>query len=99
MVDHVLQEGDVGLYAAYPELAQAAIHSLAGLAELASPGCRLNEQRIVVGGDHGPAVRRSAVQPDPKPGRRTVGVNLAVVGNEMVGWILGRDAALHGEPI
>src|SRR6266705_3675058 len=37
LVDHVFEERDVGLDTADAELAQAAVHALAGVSELASP--------------------------------------------------------------
>ena len=42
-----------------------------------------------------PREGRAPVQPDTEPGGRTVRVNLAVVGNEALGRVLRRDAALH----
>ncbi len=46
-----------------------------------------------------PPYADAAVETDAEAGRRAVGVDLAVVGDEVVLRILGRDAALQGEPV
>ena len=84
MIDHVFEERNVGLDAADAELAQGAIHALAGVRELAAPGGDLHQQRIVVRRDHRAAVGRAAIQPDAEAGRRAIGVDLAVIGHEVV---------------
>ena len=96
VVDHVFEERDVGLDAAHAELAEGAIHALAGVRELAAPGGDFHQQRIVVRRDDRAAVGRAAVEPDAEAGGRAIGVDLAVIGNEVVGGILGGDAALQG---
>ena len=47
VIDHVLEERDIGLDAANAKLAQRAIHALAGLVEFAAPRRDLHQQRIV----------------------------------------------------
>ena len=42
-----------------------------------------------------PRVGRAAVEPNAEAGGRAVGVDLAVIGHEVVGRILGGDAALQ----
>ena len=47
VVDHVLKKRNIGLDTANAELAQRAVHTLAGMRKLASPGRHLHQQRIV----------------------------------------------------
>ena len=75
VVDHVFEERDVGLHAAHAELAQRAVHAVAGLVEFAAPGADLHQQRIVERRDGRAAVGRAAIQPHAEAGRRTVGVD------------------------
>ncbi len=96
MVDDVFEERNVGLDAAHAELAQAAVHALAGVVEFAAPGGHLDQQGIVIRSDYGAAVGRAAIQADAEAGGRAVGRELAVIGDEVVGGVLGGDAALHG---
>ena len=95
VVDDVFEKRNVGLDAAHAELAQRAVHALAGLCELAAPGRHLHQQRIVIRRDHRAAVRRTAVEPDAEARGRAVGGELSVIGHEVVGGILGGDAALQ----
>ena len=99
VVDHVLEERNVGLHAADAELAQGAVHALAGFREVSAPARDLHEQRIVVRRDHRAAVGRCPVEPDAEAGGRTVGVDLAVIGDEVVRGVFGRHAALEGEAV
>ncbi len=96
VVDDVFEERNVGLDAAHAELAQAAVHALAGVAEFAAPGGDLDQQGIVIGRDDGAAVGRAAVEADAETGGGAVGGELAVIGDEVVGGVLGGDAALQG---
>ena len=48
VVDDVFEERNVGLDAAHAELAQAAVHALAGVVEFAAPGGHLHQQGIVI---------------------------------------------------
>ena len=66
------------------------------IVEIAPPRRDLHQQRIVERRDHRAAVCRAAVQPDAEARRRAVGVDPAVVGDEVVGRIFGGDAALQG---
>ena len=95
MADHIFQEGNVAFDAADAEFAQAAIHALAGLLEVAAPGSCLDEQGIIIRGNHGAVIGRAGVQANAEARRRTIGGDLAVIGREVVGRVLGRDAALQ----
>src|SRR5436309_2708828 len=95
VVHHVLEKRNVGLDATHTKFAQSAVHALAGLVELAGPGCHFHQQGIVKRRDDGAAVRRAAIQPDTEPRGRPVGMDFAVVRYEIVSWILGRNAALE----
>ena len=56
----------------------------------------LHQQGVVVGGDDGAGVGVAAVQPDAEAAGGAVSGDLAGVGGEVVGGILGGDAALDG---
>ena len=94
--DHVLQEADVGLHAADAELLQAAVHDVGGLREGEPPGAHLHQQRVVVRGDLRAGEGVARVEPDAAAGRGAVGGEHAEVGGEVVGRVLGGDAALDG---
>ena len=58
--------------------------------------CRhLFEQRIVVAGDHRAGIGGAAVEPDAEAGGAAIGGDAAVVRDEVLLGILGRDAALQ----
>src|SRR5579859_2773800 len=94
MTDHVSQKRDVRSHAADPPLRQSSIHSMARVLVSQSVGGHLDQQRVVVGRDHGTCERRPGVKPHTEPCRRTVGAYSTVIGNEVIGGILSRDAAL-----
>ncbi len=87
------------LTTANAELAQRAVHPLAGHPEVARPAGDFYQQRIVVRRNHRAAVRRRPVQADAETGRRAVGLNLAVIGNEVVGGVFGGYPALQRETV
>ena len=92
----VFEEGDVRLDAADPELAQASIHALAGLLHVIAARRDLYQERIVIGRDDRSAISGSPVEADPEPRGRTIGLKLAVVGEEAVGRVFGGHPALQG---
>jgi hypothetical protein len=95
VVDHVFEKRNVGLDAAHAELAQAAVHALAGVGEFAAPGGGLHQQGVVIRRDDRARIGGAAVEPDAEARGRTVGGELAVIGNEIVRGVLGGDAALQ----
>jgi hypothetical protein len=97
VVDDVFQKGDVGLHAPNAELAQRTIHALAGLLEVAAPGGGLHQQGVVEGRNDRTAVSRAAVETDTETSGRAIGVDLAVIGQKLIGWVFGGDAALDGD--
>ena len=99
VVHHVFEKRNVGLDAAHAELAEAAIHALAGVREFAAPRGGLHQQRIVIRRDHRAAVGRTAVEANAESRGRAVCRKLAVIGNEVVGGIFGGDAALQRVPV
>ena len=91
----VHEERDVRLHAADAKLLQAPLHMAGRLLEREAAGRHLHEQRVEVGCDHGPGKRRSRVEADAHAAGGAVCGDPAVVGQEAVLRILGRDAALH----
>ena len=71
VLDDVLEEGDVGLHAADAELAEGAVHALAGGLEVAAGGGELDEHGVVVGGDDGSGVAVSGVETDAESRRQS----------------------------
>ena len=97
--DDVFEEQDVGLDAADAELAQGAIHAMAGAFERGVPGGDLHQQGVVIGRERRAGVGCAAVQTDAEAGRRAVGGQLAVVGREIIFGVFGGDAALDGRTV
>ena len=98
-MNDVFQKRNVRLHAAYPELAQRAIHALQrGIKGLCAHR-QLNQQRIVKRRDHRTAVAHATVEPHAKTAGTAIRQNAAVVGLEFIFRVLRRDAALHGVTI
>jgi hypothetical protein len=66
------------------------------ICEAGPPGGDFDEQGVVIGGDDGAIVGRSAIEAEAEAGGAAVGEDFAVVGEEVVGGVLGGDAALEG---
>ena len=96
MRDDLIQEAQVGRDPAHTKLPQCPVHARDRLLGRRGPGRDLDQQRIVGARDHGAGVGRARVQSHAEAGRAAIGGNAAVVGNEIVVWILGRDPALQG---
>ena len=96
VVDHVNQEGDVGLDALDLNLPQGP----AGLGHSAQEGpvegADLHQQGVVVGQNLRAGVDVAAVQTDAVAGAGVVHADLAGVGHEVVGGVLGGDTGLDG---
>ena len=89
-------KGDVGLDAPDVDLVDGpdrlAAHALKGVV----PGGDLHQQGVIVGGDDRAGIGVAAVQPDAEAAGGAVGRDLAGIGSEVVGGVLGGDAALDG---
>ena len=97
--DDVFEERDVGLHAADAELAQRAVHALAGHREVAAHRGDLHQHRVVERRDDRAGVAHGAVEADAEAGGRAVVEDAAVVRREIVLRVLGGDAALDGEAV
>ncbi|MCY1327479.1 hypothetical protein D9M69_130150 [compost metagenome] len=95
MVDHVLQELQVGGHAADAELAQRAVHAPDRLGRGRRPGGDLDQQRIVVRRDHRAAIGGAGIQAHAEAGGAAIRGEAAVVRQEAVLRVLGRDPALQ----
>ena len=89
------EERDVRLDAADAELLQAAQHPAGGIDEAQSVRRHLDQHRIVKRRDDGPGERRAGVEADAHAAGRAIIAQLAVIRQEVVGRIFGRDAALQ----
>ena len=96
VADDVFQEGDVGLHSADAELAEGAVHPLAGGLEVAAHRGELHQHRVVERRDHRAGVAGARVEADPEAGGGAVVEDAAVVGREAALRVLGGDAALDG---
>ena len=97
MRQHVLEEGDVRLHAADAELAQGAQHLANCEGEGIGIGDDLEEQRVVERRYARAGIAIASVEADSESGAGAPGVDAAGIGQEVVGGILGGDAALHSE--
>ncbi len=94
VLQQVDDEVDIGRDAAHPELAQGPVHAADGAVGGLRPGRHLDEERIVEAGDDRAGIGGAAVQPDAVAGGGAVGGDAAVIGDEVVLRVLGRDPAL-----
>ena len=95
VLEHPLQEGDVGRDAADAELGQCATGTRDGRGEVASARRHLREHRVEVRADVGTGVDGSTVETDAGSTRGAVGRDLAGVRPESGRRVLRRDAALQ----
>ena len=82
VVEHGLQERDVGGHAAQAELGESAAGPHDRRREVAAAAGHLDEHRVEVRADLGAGGDRAAVEPDARAARRAVGRDLAGVGPE-----------------
>src|SRR3989441_1095454 len=95
---YVLEEGDVRLHAADAELAQRAQHLADCEGKGIGVGDDLEEQRVIERRYAGARIAIAGIQTDSESGAGAPGVDTAGIGQEVVGGVLGGDAALHCEP-
>ena len=95
IVQHRLQERDVGGYAADPELRNSPAGSIDRRPEIAAAAGELGQHGVEMDADLGAGVCRTSVEAHPGAARRAVRRDLAGVGTEVVRRVLGRDAALQ----
>ena len=98
MRQYVLEEGNVRLHAADAELAQRAQHLADCEGKGIGVGDDLEEQRVIERRYAGARIAIAGIQTDSESGARAPGIDTAGIGQEVVGGVLGGDAALHGEP-
>ena len=92
----VLEERHVGLDPADAEFAQGAAHAVEGGGKRAAGCGDLDQQRIVKRRDRAARRAHARVEAHAETGGTAVGDDFAVIGREIVGRVLGGDAALHG---
>lgn len=99
VVQHRLQEGDVGGHAADAELG----HGTPGPAdrglEVPAPAGEFDQHGVEVGADLRTGMGGSAVEADARAAGRAVGADAAGVRAEAVGGVLGGDTALKGRAV
>ena len=98
MIEHVLQERDIGFDAANPEFAQRPHELASGVLPFQARGRHLGQERIVIGRHTRAHVPRTVVQPDAQAHGGPVHVDLPGVGQELVLGILRGDPRLNREP-
>ena len=93
--DQVDQKRQVGLNAADAKFLQAALHAAGGVRKLPGPGRDLHQQRIVKRRDHRTRESTATVETHARATRRTIAGNAAVVRQEAILGVFGRNAALN----
>ena len=93
--DQVLKKGQVGSDTADTKLAQCPVHPGDRLVRRRRPGRDLFQQGVVKPRNHGPRIGGAAVQPNTETGGTAIGGDAAVVGNEIVHRVVGRDPTLQ----
>ncbi|SPF81546.1 hypothetical protein PRI8871_03370 [Pseudoprimorskyibacter insulae] len=96
MLEQVDHEVDVRADAPNAEFAQGAVHPGNRLFWRLRMGGDLDQQRVIIAGDHPARIGRAAVQTDAHTGGRAIGGDAAIVGDKVVGRIFGRHAGLQG---
>ena len=97
--DDVFEERNVGFYPANPELAEGAIHALAGSGETTTRGGEFHQHRIVVWCDDRACIAGSGVEADAETCGGAVVENAAVIRREVFLRIFRGDTALDGEAV
>ena len=95
VVEHGLQERDVGGHAADAELGHGAPGPADRGGEVPAPAGELDQHRVEVRADLRTGVGGAAVEADARAARRAVGADPAGVRAEAVGRVLGGDTALQ----
>ena len=94
VLEQVFHEGNVRADAPDPEFAQGPVHPRdRGLGRW-RPGRHLFQQAVIVAGDDCTRIGRASIKADAHAGRPAIGGDAAIVGDEVVGRVLGRDPAL-----
>src|SRR5690606_31049222 len=93
--DDRFEKGEVRRHAADAELAERALHALDRLRWRRRPGRDLFQKRIVEAGDNRAGIGRAAVEADAEAGRAAIGGDAAVIRDEILLRVFGRDAALQ----
>ena len=99
VLEHRLQEGDVGGDTADAELRQTALGARHRGREVAAAGRHLGQHRVEVRADLRTGLHRAAVETDSGAAGRAVGGDLARVRAEVGRRVLGRDARLQGRAV
>ncbi|MNY21155.1 hypothetical protein D3C86_1546810 [compost metagenome] len=94
VTDDGFEEGEVRRHAANTEFAQRAVHAVDRLIRSRRPGRHLHKQWIVIAGDDSAGIGGAAIQTDTEARSGTVGGDTAIVRNEIMFRVFGRDAAL-----
>ncbi len=97
--DDVFEERDVRFHPADAELAEGAVHALAGHGEIAAHGGELHEHGIVIRRDDRAGIAGCGIEAHAEAGGGAVVENAAVVRGEVFLRILRGDAALDGEAV
>ena len=93
--DHLVQEAQVRDHAAHAKFPQRAVHARDRLVRGRRPDRHLHQQRVVGARDDRARVGRARVETDSESRGAAIGGDPAVVGNEGILRVLGRDPALH----
>ena len=94
--EQVDDEIDVRRHPPDAEFAQGPVHAGNRQIRRLRPGGDLDQQRVVITGDHPARIGGAAIQADAHAGGAAIGGQAAIIGDEVVLRVFGGDAALHG---
>ena len=95
MLEQVLNKRDVSGHTPNTELAQGAVHPGNRGFRGWGPRGDFFQQAVVVPGDDRAGISGAAIEPDTHAGGPAIGRDAAIVGDKVVLWVFGRDAALQ----
>src|SRR5712691_9377328 len=99
VVHNIFDEGDIRFHTANAEFAEGAVHALAGFGKICAPSRDLDEQRIVIGGEHRAGIGGAAIETNTETCGGTIGGNFPVVGGKVFLRVLGGHATLESRTI
>ena len=96
MSQHIFEKREIRSYAANAVLAQRPGHAGNDFRRPRRPSCDLFQQGVIVPGDDSAGIGSAAVDTHPIAKSAAIGSDPAVVGDEAVLGVFGRDPALQG---
>src|SRR5260370_36588529 len=99
VVHNIFDEGDIRFHTANAEFAEGAVHALAGFRQICAPSRDLDEQRIVIGGEHRAGIGGAPTETNTETCGGTISGNFPAVGGKVFLRGLGGHATLESRTI